>query len=144
MANHLRVFTKPARDGLELAAMAAVTIAIAGILHLVIAFLVASQSLFATSIFVLFALPQLFWAIPMLQQWGKKWYLAGAIWNMSLVGFFFLTLVPNPVTGNPIPPVSIDMAIQALQWIFIGASIALLIRERRRKKLHPEEAQDLR
>ncbi len=144
MANHLRLFTKPARDGLELAAIAAVAIAIAGILHLVIAFQAASLSLLVKEISVLFGLPQLFWAIPTLQQWGKKWYLVGAIWNAGLIGFFFATLVPNPVMGNPILPIGIDVAVQALQWMFIGTSIAMLIRERRRKRLHPEEAHDMR
>lgn len=137
---------KVLRDGLALAAAAAGAVGAAGIVHLAIAGqLFASSSLApVAALFAVFGVAQLFWAAPTLLQWGKKWYYAGIAWNGALVAFFVTTLVPNPVTGNPVPPVPEDYALQALQLGYIGLSIAMIIRDRRRSWLSEKEASRLR
>jgi hypothetical protein len=57
------------RDGFVLAAVTAATIAVAGILHLEIAYELMAVSTLATGIFVIFGIPQLAWIIPTIQKW---------------------------------------------------------------------------
>ncbi|SRR5215204_2171713 len=131
------------RKGFALAAVASVVITAAGILHLGIAFEVMATSTFAASIFFAFGIPQLGWVIPTIRQLGIKWYAAGIAWNGALIGFFLMTLVPNPVTGVAIPPVTTDIVIEILQGIFIGLSALMILQERKRKHLREEERADL-
>lgn len=134
------------RDGLALAAAAAGAVCAAGALHLVIAaqLLPLASAAAAAVLFGAFGAAQLFWLLPTLMQWGRKWYYAGIAWNAALVAFFVVTLVPNPATGGPVPPVPEDYAIQALQLGYIGLTVAMLVRDRRRSRLSEKEASRLR
>ena len=97
--------------------MAAGAIGIAGILHLEIATEVLALSPFAAAIFIAFGVPQVFWILPTVRRWGKKWYIAGIAYNAGFIGFFLMTLVPNPVTGMAIPPVTTDIIIDIAERI---------------------------
>ncbi|AFU58969.1 hypothetical protein Ngar_c20370 [Candidatus Nitrososphaera gargensis Ga9.2] len=127
------------RIGFVLAALSAGIIAAAGILHLEIAFEVMPTSIFAAGIFIAFGIPQIAWIIPTIKQLGTKWYIAGIAWNGALIGFFLMTLFPNPVTGIAIPPVTTDIAIEILQSTFIGLSALMVLYERKRKRLTEKE-----
>lgn len=131
------------REGFLLAAVTAAVVAVAGILHLEIAYEVMDVSSLAGSIFVIFGIPQVVWVIPTIRQWGIKWYAAGIAWNSALIAFFVMTLLPNPVTINPIPPVTTDIVIEILQITFIGLSAAMIVRESKRKHLREEEKRGL-
>ena len=58
---------------------AGATTGIAGLLHLVYASNGISRvgvSLF-TIFFIIAGIAQLFWVLPMVKQWGRKWYVVG-------------------------------------------------------------------
>jgi hypothetical protein len=132
------------RDGLALAAAAAGAVGAAGVLHLVIATQLLASAAPASALFGAFAAAQLFWVLPALMQWGRRWYYAGIAWNATLAAFFVATLVPNPATGDPVPPVPEDYMIQALQLGYVGLTVAMLVRDRRRSRLSEKEASRLK
>lgn len=49
----------------------------AGVLHLVIATQLLVSAAPASALFGAFGAAQLFWVLPTLMQWGRKWYYAG-------------------------------------------------------------------
>jgi hypothetical protein len=64
---------------------AATVIAIAGILHLVMASNVSSRGTNNTGIFFLACgIVQLFWVIPMIRRLGRPWYVAGIVGTIAL------------------------------------------------------------
>jgi uncharacterized membrane protein HdeD (DUF308 family) len=112
------------------AAAAATTIA--GILHLVLAAnLIVRGPLFGI-FFLIAGIAQLFWALPMAKRWGKMWYYVGIAGTIVLIIIFFVTRVPNPITGGrALPTNSMGVVIEVFQFIFIGLTVFILTRQRR-------------
>jgi len=97
---------------------AAAATAIAGILHLVLAAnLIVRGPLFGI-FFLIAGIAQLFWALPMAKRWGKMWYYVGIAGTIVLIIIFFVTRVPNPITGGR-------------AFIFIGLTVFILTRQQR-------------
>lgn len=129
-------------SSLLMAVLAAGAVGIAGILHLEIAAEVIALSPFAAGVFIAFGVPQVFWIIPTISRWGKKWHITGIAYNAGFIGFFLMTLVPNPVTGIAIPPVTTDIVIEILQGAYVALSAAMLVYERKRDHISVRERVD--
>jgi|SRR5689334_2576113 hypothetical protein len=89
--------------------VAAATTAIAGILHLIWASSIIGKAPPAISIFfIVSGLAQVFWALPMIKRWSRKWYYIGLAGTVILVILYAATRVPNPLTGGR-PDFDIDI-----------------------------------
>ena len=111
---------------------AAASTAIAGILHLVLAPNILEFNL-NTGIFFIVAV--LFWVVPMIKKWGRPWYFAGIGGTVILIVLFAITRMPaNPITGRAGPISPMALAIEVMQLVFIGLSIAVIIYESKAKK----------
>jgi hypothetical protein len=66
--------------------------------------------------FIVSGIAQVFWALPMIKQWGRKWYYIGIAGTTVLVILYAATRVPNPLTGGrPVPTNEIGIAIMVFQ-----------------------------
>ena len=114
---------------------AAVTTAIAGILHLIQASNVLEFNLNFGIFFIVSGIAQLFWVVPIIRRWGLGWYYVGIGGTIVLIVLFVITRMPdNPITGRggPISPMAI--AIEILQAAFIGLTAAIIVYEIKRNK----------
>src|ERR671931_158182 len=100
---------------------AAAAVAIAGILHIVYASNLIGRGPPTFGIFLMISgLAQLFWALPMIKQWGKLWYYTGIGGTVVLMILYASTRVPNPITGGRALPIStIGIEIILLQVAYI-------------------------
>ena len=114
---------------------AAAATAIAGILHLIYASSIIGRGPPTFGIFFIVAgLAQLFWALPMIKQWGKLWYYIGIGGTVVLMILYASTRVPNPITGGrALPRNEIGIAIIVFEIAYIVITGIILVKERRIK-----------
>ena len=121
---------------------AAAATAIAGILHIIF-----GSTLFGRGpptfgiFFMISGLAQLFWALPMIKQWGRIWYYIGIAGTIVLIILYFITRVPNPITHRALSTTSIGIAIEVFQFIYIGITGYMVSRQGR---LEPKQKEQLR
>jgi hypothetical protein len=114
---------------------AAVTTAIAGILHLLQASNVLGFNLNFGIFFIIAGIAQLFWVVPMIRRWGMPWYYVGIGGTIVLIILFAITRIPgNPITGRGAPINPMAIAIEVLQAAFIGLTVAIIVYESKRNK----------
>ena len=120
---------------------AAATTAMAGILHLIWASSIIDKAPPTFSIFfIVSGIAQVFWALPMIKRWGKKWYYIGIAGTVILVILYAATRVPNPLTGGrPAPTNEIGISILIFEIAYIAITAIILVRERRIKMVSDKE-----
>jgi hypothetical protein len=113
---------------------AATVIAIAGILHLMMASNVLSRGTNNTGIFFLACgIVQLFWVIPMIRRWGRPWYVAGIVGTIALIVLYGMTRIHNPITSRALSINYIGIGTEVFQIAFIIIAAIILTRETRRR-----------
>ena len=132
--------------------LAGTMIAIAGILHLVVAYNVlgglagiigslVGPGLLTTTFsidklgffFLVAGMAQLFWSIPMTKRWGRKWYYIGICGTIALIALYAATKGPNPITtgGINIPIYDIPTEIFQIAYVAIATLIVIVDRKQR-------------
>lgn len=118
---------------------AAATVALAGMLHLMLA---PGNLRFNVNEGILFAIggtAQIFWIIPMIRRWGSVWYSIGIAGNIAFFGIWLITRFPdNPITGRGEMRInSTEIIIEIAQLAFVGiASLIIVIETRKYKKMN--------
>jgi hypothetical protein len=124
---------------------AAAATGIAGILHLMFFLNGLSRGGGINNIGIFFlvtAVVQLFWVIPMIRRWGKTWYYIGIGGTVVLIILWAITRVPNPITnGRAIPINSMSIATELFEFAFIIITAIIVVRQGR---LAPKEKEQLR
>ncbi len=122
---------------------AAGTTAIAGILHLIMVPNMLNFNLNSAVLFFVGGAAQIFWAIPMIRRWGRVWYGVGLIGTLALIAIWIITRIPgNPITGRGGMVNEMGMAVEAMQWAFVGLTAAIIVIESRRKRIDKRTALD--
>jgi hypothetical protein len=123
---------------------AGATTGIAGLLHPTYASNGISRvgvSLF-TIFFIIAGIAQLFWVLPMVKQWGRKWYVVGIGGTIALMIVYAMTRVPNPITnGRALSISGIGIATEIFQAAFIIITGLIIAKER---TIHASQRQELR
>jgi hypothetical protein len=115
---------------------AAVTTAIAGILHLIVVSPLYNPYVLGTNIpgetfFIVAGIAQIFWALPMIKRWGKIWYYIGIAGTTILIILWALTRAPNPITGGRAFPIDeIGVATVVFQIAYIMITVIIIAKER--------------
>lgn len=122
---------------LLLYAAAAVTTLIAGIFHInkfIDTISSGEQIVNADILFLVGGAAQVFWGVPIMKQWGKKWYSIGIAGTAVFILLWVITrIAENPITGSA-GPISADaIIIQVFQIAFIILSIMILIKSTKAK-----------
>jgi hypothetical protein len=122
---------------------AAATTAIAGILHLILAPNMLNFNLNSAILFFVGGAAQLFWAIPMIKRWERVWYGVGIGGTLVLIAIWIITRMPgNPITGRGGMVNEIGIAVETLQWAFVGLAAAIIVMELQRKRIDKRTASD--
>jgi hypothetical protein len=112
---------------------AAVTTGIAGILHFVYSANAINRGISPTVIFLIVAgIAQLFWVLPMVKRWGRRWYYVGIGGTLVLMALYMITRAPNPIIGGgrAIPISGLGLAIEVFQAAFIIITALIVAKER--------------
>jgi hypothetical protein len=122
---------------------AAGTTAIAGILHLTLAPNMLNFNLNSAILFFVGGAAQLFWVIPMIRKWGGVWYGVGIGGTMVFIAIWIITRMPgNPITGRGGMVNEMGIAVEAMQWAFVGLTSAIIVIESQRKRIDKRTASD--
>jgi peptidoglycan/LPS O-acetylase OafA/YrhL len=122
---------------------AAATTAIAGILHLTLAPNMLNFNPSGAILFFVGGAAQLFWVIPMIRRWGGIWYGIGIVGTLVLIAIWIITRIPgNPISGRGGMVNEMGIAVDAIQWAFVGLTAAILVVESRRKRIDKTTASD--
>ena len=77
---------------------AAISTAIAGILHLT---MLPAPNTNMTVLFLVGGIAQIFWIIPTIKRWGTTWDIVGIIGTIAFILIWVITRLPdNPLTGK--------------------------------------------
>lgn len=115
--------------------LAALTIAIAGILHLVRAPMKPpgfppELFLYAEVLFIVGGILQIFWALPMIRQWGKPWYFVGIVGTLVFITLWTISRIPNPITGVALPNNVLGYATETLQVAYVVITAIIIAKEK--------------
>lgn len=121
-----------ASNGLYYAAAA--TTAIAGILHLILAPNTLNFNPNGGILFIVGGAAQIFWALPMVRKWGRVWYGVGIAGTLVLMAIWIITRLPgNPITGRGGMINEMGIAVETMQWAFVGLTAGIIAYESKRK-----------
>jgi peptidoglycan/LPS O-acetylase OafA/YrhL len=122
---------------------AAGTTAIAGILHLILAPNMLNFNPSSAILFFVGGVAQLFWVVPMIRRWGRVWYGIGIGGTLLLIALWMITRIDgNPITGRGGMINEMGIAVETMQWAFVGLTAAILVMELRRKRIDKRTALD--
>ena len=122
---------------------AAGTTAIAGILHLILAPNMLNFNPNSAILFFVGGAAQLFWVVPMIRRWGRVWYGIGMGGTLVLIAIWIITRIPgNPITGRGGMVNEMAIAVETMQWAFVGLTAAILAIELRMKRIDKKTALD--
>jgi hypothetical protein len=115
---------------------AAVTTAIAGMLHLMVGPNSINFNVNQGILFIVGGIAQVFWIIAMIRRWGIPWYAIGIGGTIVFMAIWIITRMPdNPITGRGGPAGNpIAITIEVFQAAFIGLAGAIIIYEHKKKK----------
>jgi hypothetical protein len=120
---------------------AAATTAIAGILHLIVAPNMLNFNPSGAILFFVGGAAQIFWVIPLIRRWGRVWYGVGIGGTMVLIAIWIITRMPgNPITGRGGMVNEMGVAVEAMQWAFVGLTAAIIVIELQRKRIDKRTA----
>jgi peptidoglycan/LPS O-acetylase OafA/YrhL len=123
--------------------LAAGTTAIAGILHLILAPNMLNFNPSSAMLFFVGGAAQLFWVVPMIRRWGKVWYGIGIGGTLVLIAIWTITRIDgNPITGRGGMISEMGIAVETMQWAFVGLTAAILVMELRMKRIDKRTAID--
>lgn len=92
--------------------------------------------------FTVAGITQMFWALPMARRWGTPWYYAGIAGTAVLIAIWAITRMPgNPITGRA-APASFGIYDELFQAAYIAITAAIIIYEKRMKRLDEKTATD--
>ena len=55
---------------------------------------------YTDTLFIIAGIVQIFWALPMIKDWGLRWCYIGMIGTIALTGLLILTRIPNDITWS--------------------------------------------
>ena len=132
--------------------LAGTMIAMAGILHLVVAsnlfgglegiihslvgpgLLTATFNIAKLGFFFLVAgIAQLFWSVPMTKRWGRKWYYIGMFGTIVLIALYAVTKGPNPITTSGINIPIYDIPTEIFEITYVAITTVIIIVERKQR-----------
>jgi hypothetical protein len=74
----------------------------------------------STILFLIGGLAQVFWIVPTIRRWGKKWDLVGIFGTAAFVLVWIITRLPdNPITGRGGRIGETAVIVEVLQIAFI-------------------------
>ena len=109
---------------------AAVTIVIAGIIHVILGADI--ERINTQILFIVGGIAQIFWAVPMVRRWGPVWYYVGIGGTIVFIAIWVITRIPdNFITGRGGRISDNGILTEVFQIAFVAIVIAILVLEKR-------------
>jgi heme/copper-type cytochrome/quinol oxidase subunit 1 len=118
------------RDSKILHYAGAAATVLVGILHLTLVPFFIGYGSNTSLFFVATGIAQLFWAVPLVKQWGRLWYFIGIGGTVVLILFWNILNAPLSIRGLAAPYDIISIAVEVLQVVFIAIAAVILTIER--------------
>ncbi|MDQ2685949.1 MAG: hypothetical protein M3Y25_08940 [Thermoproteota archaeon] len=116
---------------LLLSIAAAVSTAIAGILHLSE---LPSPNTNMTILFLVGGIAQIFWVIPTIKRWGRIWDVIGIVGTIVFIIIWIVTRIPdNPITGRGGRIGETAIIIEVFQFAFVILLGIIIAKEKHTK-----------
>jgi hypothetical protein len=111
---------------------AAACTAIAGILHLMLVPGSIIAGIEYAAFFVISGLAQLFWVLPMVKRWGRRWNIIGIAGTAVLVGLTGYVVIESVRNPQSTPPgvLELAVAIEVFQISYVIIMTIILIARR--------------
>jgi len=82
---------------------------------------------YTDGLFIFSGILQICWAIPMIMNWGRKYYYIGLVGTIGLSLLLLMTRIANPVTGLPLEDKNpMALLTEVSQFIYIGSTILMI------------------
>ena len=79
----------------------------------------------------------------MIRRWGRVWYSVGIGDTLVLIAIWIITRIPgNPITGRGGMVNEMGIAVETVQWAFVGLTSAIVVIELQRKRIDKMTALD--
>ena len=103
----------------------------AGILHLTLVANAIDRNFNTGILFLVGGLAQIFWVVPVIKKWGKKWYYVGISGTLIFIILWVITRMPgNPITERGGSINGTGIAVEIFQLAFIILSMIILVKDR--------------
>jgi hypothetical protein len=80
----------------------------------------------------------------MIKRWGRVWYGVGIVDTLVLIAIWIITRMPGyPITGRGGMVNEMGIAVEAMQWAFVGVAAAIIVMELQRKRIDKRTASDI-
>ncbi len=82
---------------------------------------------YTDGLFIFSGILQICWAIPMIMNWGRKYYYIGLVGTIGLSLLLLMTRIANPITGLPLEDKNpMALLTEVSQFIYIGTTILII------------------
>ncbi|MDQ3968875.1 MAG: hypothetical protein M3275_10835, partial [Thermoproteota archaeon] len=82
--------------------------------------------------------------VPLIRRWGRVWYGIGIGGTLVLIAIWIITRMPgNPITGRGGMVNEMGIAVEAMQWAFVGLATAIVVMELRMRRIDKRTALDI-
>lgn len=79
----------------------------------------------------------------MIRRWGRVWYGVGIGGTLVLIMIWIITRLPeNPITGRGGMVNEMGIAVETMQWAFVGLTAGIIAYESKRKRVDSKTASD--
>jgi hypothetical protein len=87
---------------------------------------------YTDTLFIIAGIAQIFWALPMIRNWGVRWYYIGMIGTIALTMLLVLTRIPNEITGAALQDGNpMGLLIEIVQSLYIGVTAIIIVRKKK-------------
>jgi hypothetical protein len=115
---------------------AAVTTAVAGILHLMMGPNSLGFNINNGILFIVGGIAQVFWIIPILRKWNPAWIGVGIGGTIVFIMLWVITRFPeNPITGRGGGANTMAILTESFQIVFVALSIAIIVYKKKMSRV---------
>ena len=86
---------------------------------------------YTDTLFIIAGIAQIFWALPMIKDWGVRWYCIGMVGTIALTILLALTRIPNEITGAALQDRNpMALLTEIAQSLYIGVTAIIIARKK--------------
>ena len=84
---------------------------------------------YTDALFIVAGIAQMFWALPMIKNWGLRWSYIGITGTIGLTILLALTRIPNEITGAALQDRNpMALLTEIAQLLYIGVTAIIIAR----------------
>ena len=86
---------------------------------------------YTDALFIVAGIAQMLWALPMIKNWGLRWYYIGMAGTIALTILLALTRIPNEITDAALQDRNpMALLTEIAQLLYIGVTAIIIVRKK--------------